>query len=88
MKTEDALNMELMRIGAEKATGVLRVLANEDRLLLLCAISQDEMSVGELEEALDIHRCRSSWAYCAPKGWSIPGATASGSFIRLRMSVC
>jgi ArsR family transcriptional regulator len=56
MRTEEVVNMELMRAGAEQATAVLRVLANEDRLLLLCAISQEEMSVGELEEALDIHQ--------------------------------
>lgn len=36
--------------------GALKVLANEDRLLLLCQLSQGEMCVSELEEALDIHQ--------------------------------
>jgi ArsR family transcriptional regulator len=36
--------------------GALKLLANEDRLLLLCQLSQGEMNVGELEEALGIHQ--------------------------------
>ena len=50
------LNMELMRSAAKEATVALRALANEDRLLLLCQLSQGEKSVGELEELLDIHQ--------------------------------
>jgi DNA-binding transcriptional ArsR family regulator len=54
MKTK--LDIEIMRAGAEEATAVLRALANETRLLLLCDISQGEKSVSELEESLDIHQ--------------------------------
>jgi|SRR6516225_4441223 ArsR family transcriptional regulator len=43
------LNLNAMRKAAGKATGVLRSLANEDRLLLLCQLSQGEKCVGELE---------------------------------------
>lgn len=50
------LNIELMRSAAKEATVVLRALANEDRLLLLCQLSQGEKSVGELEELLDLHQ--------------------------------
>lgn len=50
------LNMELIRNAAKEATAVLRALANEDRLLLLCQLSQGEKSVSELEELLDIHQ--------------------------------
>lgn len=46
----------LMRAAAATATGVLRVLANEDRLLLLCQLSQGEASVSELEERLRIRQ--------------------------------
>lgn len=48
--------MTKMRAAASEATTVLRTLANEDRLLLLCQLSQGEMSVSELEEALEIHQ--------------------------------
>lgn len=49
-------DMTKMRIAAGEATAVLRTLANEDRLLLLCQLSQGEMSVSELEEALEIRQ--------------------------------
>lgn len=50
------LNIASMHKGAAEATAILRVLANEDRLLLLCELSQGEKSVGELEELLDLHQ--------------------------------
>lgn len=46
----------VLRQAAGQAIAALKVLANEDRLLLLCQLSQGEMSVGELEEALDIRQ--------------------------------
>lgn len=46
-----------MRGGAEDATAALRVLANEDRLLLLCELcGAGERSVGDLEAKLDIRQ--------------------------------
>lgn len=50
------LNPELLRAAATQAVGTLKVLANEDRLLLLCQLSQGERCVGELEAALGIHQ--------------------------------
>lgn len=34
----------------------MKVMANSDRLMLLCQLSQQEMSVGELEAKLDIRQ--------------------------------
>ncbi len=45
-----------MRQGASAATGALHALANEDRLLLLCALCGGEAGVSELEARLDIHQ--------------------------------
>lgn len=45
-----------MRGAAEQAVGLLKLLANEDRLLLLCQLVQGEMCVSELEAALDIRQ--------------------------------
>lgn len=45
-----------LRQAAGQAVAALKVLANEDRLLLLCQLSQGEMAVGELEEALGIRQ--------------------------------
>lgn len=50
------LDVALMRVAAQEATAVLRALSNEDRLLILCQISQGEKSVGALEELLDLHQ--------------------------------
>ena len=46
----------LLRKTAGQAVGTLKVLANEERLLVLCQLSQGEMCVTDLEEALDIHQ--------------------------------
>lgn len=48
------VNFEKLRVSAEQATGLLKVMANSDRLMLLCQLSQGEKSVGELEEILGI----------------------------------
>lgn len=56
METSTHFDVELMRKAAQEATSVLRALANEDRLLLLCQLSQGEKSVSELEELLDIRQ--------------------------------
>lgn len=45
-----------MRHGAHAAVGLLKLLGNEDRLLLLCQLSQGECCVSELEESLGIRQ--------------------------------
>lgn len=55
MSTE-TLDVESMRAAAGQATAVLGVLANANRLLLMCQLSQGEKCVGELEDLLDLHQ--------------------------------
>ena len=50
------IDPEVLRGAADPAVGALQVLANADRLLLLCQLSQGEMRVSELEQALGIHQ--------------------------------
>ncbi|WP_196782534.1 ArsR/SmtB family transcription factor [Chromobacterium paludis] len=45
-----------MRAAAGQASGLMRALSNEDRLLLLCQLSQGEKSVSELEETVGIRQ--------------------------------
>lgn len=54
--TTPNLDMEQMRQAAAQATATLRVLANEDRLLLLCQLTLGEACVSELEELLGIRQ--------------------------------
>ena len=49
-------NLADMRAAAGQACGLLRALANEDRLLLLCQLSQGERSVSELEETVGVRQ--------------------------------
>ncbi|MGB8666116.1 MAG: metalloregulator ArsR/SmtB family transcription factor [Serratia inhibens] len=50
------MNIDGMRQAATQAGALLRALGNEDRLLLLCQLSQHEMSVGELAQTLGIRQ--------------------------------
>lgn len=50
------LDVDLMRTAAAEATAVLSVLANENRMLLLCQLSKGEKCVGELEESVGLHQ--------------------------------
>ena len=49
-----AIDLETMHASAEDACRLMKTLANPDRLMLLCQLSQGEMSVGELEAELGI----------------------------------
>ena len=46
----------MLRGAIGQAVTTLKLLANEDRLLLLCQLSQGEKCVGELEEQLGIRQ--------------------------------
>ncbi|WP_261388903.1 ArsR/SmtB family transcription factor [Qipengyuania aquimaris] len=48
------LPMELLQENAARATALLKSMANESRLLILCQLSQAEMSVGELAEVVPL----------------------------------
>ena len=50
------IDPQMLRLAAGQAVAALKLLANEDRLLLLCQLSLGEACVSELEEALDIRQ--------------------------------
>ncbi|MCU4120657.1 ArsR/SmtB family transcription factor [Variovorax sp. N23] len=54
--TPTVIDPELLRGAAGQAVGVLKLLANPERLLLLCQLSQGEMCVSDLEQTLGIHQ--------------------------------
>ena len=49
-----ALDLEEMRDAASAACGLMKTLANPDRLMILCQLSQAEQCVSALESVLDI----------------------------------
>lgn len=50
------LDMVNKKAGASKACTLLKILANEDRLMILCQLIQGKYNVGELERLLQIHQ--------------------------------
>ena len=56
MTTTATIDIEQLRQAAGQACGLLKVLANPDRLLLLCQMTQGEYSVGELAELTGIRQ--------------------------------
>lgn len=51
-----AIDPAVLRQAAGQATGVLKVLSHEDRLLLLCELSRGEACVGDLQQRLGIQQ--------------------------------
>ena len=49
-------NVDSIRDSAGQACSMLKILANEDRLMLLCQLTQGEKNVGELEAATNIQQ--------------------------------
>jgi len=56
MPRPPALDAQALRAAAGEAVAALKALGNPTRLLLLCQMSQGEVSVGDLEAQLDIHQ--------------------------------
>jgi len=54
--SQTVIDPDLLRRAAGDAVSALKLLANEDRLLLLCKLSQGEMCVSDLEEQLEIRQ--------------------------------
>lgn len=56
MPQAPVIDPERLRAAADEAVAALKLLANPERLLLLCQLSQAELCVGELEEQLGIRQ--------------------------------
>lgn len=54
--TNQAIDFNALRASADKASGLMKIMANADRLILLCLLTQGEKSVGEIESILDIRQ--------------------------------
>ncbi len=49
-----SLTIEEMKTNASKASNLLKSMSNSSRLLILCILGEQEMSVGALNEELDL----------------------------------
>ncbi|AMX02715.1 ArsR/SmtB family transcription factor [Microbulbifer thermotolerans] len=50
------ISLDKMRATAGEVSQLLRSIGNQDRLLLLCQLSQEELNVSQLESRLGIHQ--------------------------------
>jgi DNA-binding transcriptional ArsR family regulator len=55
-KSVEQIDLDAMQVAAAQACGLLKVLANPDRLMLLCQLMQGEHCVSELESDLGIQQ--------------------------------
>lgn len=56
MSNTSEMDVVAMQNSAAQACSLMKVMANADRLMLLCQVSQGEKSVGELEALTDIRQ--------------------------------
>jgi DNA-binding transcriptional ArsR family regulator len=54
--SHNIVNIAALHDSASDACALLKILANQDRLLILCELSKGTRNVGELEEILNIHQ--------------------------------
>jgi len=55
-KAAKQIDLDAMQLAAAQACGLLKVLANPDRMMLLCQLTQGEHCVSELEGVLGIQQ--------------------------------
>ncbi len=48
--------LDLLRQSATQCCALLKAMAHEDRLLLLCQLTEGEQNVGELEASVGVHQ--------------------------------
>ena len=86
MNPEVSIDVARLRLGAKSAVGMLKLLSNEDRLLLLCQLSQGECCVSELEEALGIRQPTLSQQLAVLRNENVVATRRDGKNIFYRIS--
>ncbi len=82
MKSELSFtDMSALRESASTASSLLKVLANEDRLLILCQLTQGERNVGEIEALVSISQPTLSQQLTVLREEGIVNTRRKGKFI-------
>ncbi len=80
------LDIEQLRANAASAGALLKALANPDRLLLLCQLSQGERNVSELEKLLGIQQPTLSQQLAVLRREGLVATRRKGKQIHYRIS--
>jgi DNA-binding transcriptional ArsR family regulator len=86
MSNPARVSAHAMRQAAGRATATLQVLANPDRLLLLCHLTQGECCVSELAEELDIRQPTLSQQLTVLREKGLVATRRKGKFIYYRVA--
>jgi DNA-binding transcriptional ArsR family regulator len=87
MHTADTtvLPAEQLREHAGEACALLKALANEDRLMLLCQIASARYNVGELEDLTGIHQPTLSQQLAVLRAEGLVETEKEGKFVYYRL---
>ncbi|QTF55385.1 ArsR/SmtB family transcription factor [Stutzerimonas frequens] len=80
------LDIDSLKANAASASAWLKALANPDRLLLLCQLSQGERSVSELEQLLGIQQPTLSQQLGVLRREGLVATRREGKLIHYRIS--
>jgi len=80
------IDMSLMRQNADDACRMMKTLANRDRLMLLCQLSQGEKCVSELEELTEIQQPTLSQQLAILRKEDVVSTRRSGKQIYYKLS--
>lgn len=78
--------LEAMRGHAAQASALLKALAHEDRLLLLCQIAERPMTVGELEQAVGVRQPSLSQQLGVLRQEGLVATQREGKYIRYSLA--
>ncbi len=82
MEQAPSLDVAALRAHAGEAVALLKVLGNEDRLMLLCQIAQQPRTVGELEQLTGISQPTLSQQLGVLRREGLVNTEREGKFIR------
>lgn len=77
---------ELLRDSSEKASRLLKALSNQDRLMILCTLSDGEKCVSELEEFLSIRQPTLSQQLARLRADDLVSTRREGKVIHYRLA--
>jgi ArsR family transcriptional regulator len=88
LSTSESVQLDIvaMRENADKACRMMKTLANRDRLLLLCQLSQGEKRVGELEEDTNIQQPTLSQQLAVLREEGVVSTRRDGKHIHYKIS--
>ncbi|MFJ5483705.1 metalloregulator ArsR/SmtB family transcription factor [Pectobacterium actinidiae] len=77
---------ETMRENAGRACALLKALANEDRLMLLCQMANERLNVGELEELTGIRQPTLSQQLAVLRQEGLVDTEKEGKYVYYRLA--